>query len=232
MLRVTRSVRDFVLPLEPTGSLDASLSFQMEEDAAAQGTRLHTKVQKRLQRDHPELQSERTVLWSCEREDFECAVRGRMDVFIPGPEPILEEIKTTFQAPGLLRALAANPLHPFAQQVRMYAWIHAQKSEAVPTCRLRVISLLDESETLLAVPFDVESFTDWVEAQIQGLHQQQLLALERASERRDIGSRLHFPFEAPRPGQKNPGFFEFLLPLLPKPAYHHLAVVPLQVFFR
>jgi len=202
MLRVTRSVRDFVLPLEPTGSLDASLSFQMEEDAAAQGTRLHTKVQKRLQRDHPELQSERTVLWSCEREDFECAVRGRMDVFIPGPEPILEEIKTTFQAPGLLRALAANPLHPFAQQVRMYAWIHAQKSEAVPTCRLRVISLLDESETLLAVPFDVESFTDWVEAQIQGLHQQQLLALERASERRDIGSQLHFPFEAPRPGQE------------------------------
>ena len=202
MLRFSRSVREFVLPLEPSGSLDASLSFQLEEDAAALGVRLHSKVQKRLLREHPELQSERTVLWSCERDGFECVVRGRMDVFIPGPEPILEEIKTTFQAPGLLRALAENPLHPFAQQVRMYAWIHAQKSEVAPACRLRVISLLDESETLLAVPFDPETFTRWVEAQIQGLHEQQLRAQERAAERRDIGTRLHFPFEAPRQGQE------------------------------
>ena len=37
MERITRSVRDFVTPLEPTGSLDASLSFRLDEDAMAQG---------------------------------------------------------------------------------------------------------------------------------------------------------------------------------------------------
>jgi len=202
MSRITRSVRDFVLPLEPSGSLDASLSFQLAEDAAAQGTRLHAKVQKRLAREHPELLSERTVLWTAERTDFECLVRGRIDVLIPGPTPILEEIKTTFQPLGLLRALEANPWHPFAQQARMYAWILAQTGDAAPTCRLRIISLLDESETLVEVPFDLEAFTDWVEAQIEGLQAQHLKALARAAERKVTGERLRFPFEAPRPGQE------------------------------
>lgn len=201
MDRITRSVRDFVLPLEPSGSLDASLSFQLEEDAAAQGTRLHTKVQKRLTREHQDLQTERTVLTTFEREGFECVVRGRIDVLIPGPPPILEEIKTTFQPQRLLRALEADPWHPFAQQVRMYAWIHAQTSDTPPTCRLRVISLLDEAETLIGVPFDLATFTSWVEAQVQGLHRQHLEALARAAERKNVGEGLGFPFEAPRPGQ-------------------------------
>ncbi|WP_306591301.1 ATP-dependent DNA helicase [Geothrix sp. 21YS21S-4] len=201
MERITRSVRDFVLPLEPSGSLDASLSFQLEEDAAAQGTRLHAKVQKRLGREHPDVQSERAVLATLEREGFECVVRGRIDVLLPGPPPILEEIKTTFQPQRLLRALAADPAHPFAQQVRMYAWIHARTSDTAPTCRLRVISLLDEAETLVDVPFDLASFTTWVEAQVEGLHAQHLRALARAAERKAVGEGLAFPFEAPRPGQ-------------------------------
>lgn len=202
MLRITRSVRDFVLPLEPSGSLDASLSFQLEEDAAAQGTRLHAKVQKRLAREQPELQSERTVLCTLAREGFECLVRGRIDVLLPGPTPVLEEIKTTFRPQALLRALEADPLHPFAQQVRMYAWIHTRTGDTAPVCRLRVISLLDESEAVLSVPFDREAFSTWVEAQVAGLHAQQLRGLERAAERQRLGQQLRFPFEYLRPGQE------------------------------
>lgn len=202
MQRITRSVRDFVLPLEPSGSLDASLSFQLEEDAAVQGIRLHGKIQKRLALEHSDLQSERTVLWTFSRENFECLVRGRIDVLIPGPAPILEEIKTTFKPQGLLKALAADPFHPFIQQVRMYAWIHAQTCGTVPTCCLRVVSLLDESETLVEVPFDMEAFSAWVEAQVHGLYAQHLQALARAVERKIIGGQLRFPFDAPRPGQE------------------------------
>lgn len=202
MLQITRSVRDFVMPLEPAGSLDTSLSFQMEEDAAAQGTRLHGKVQKRLAREHPDLQAERTVLWTFEGEDFECLVRGRIDVLFPGPAPIIEEIKTTFQPQRLLRALAEDPWHPFAQQARMYAWIHARTSGTAPACRLRVISLLDEGETLVEVPFDPATFSSWVEAQCQGLRARAFRTLERAAQRRKTAEGLRFPFEAPRPGQE------------------------------
>lgn len=200
--RIARSVRDFVLPLEPRGSLDASLSFQLEEDAAAQGTRLHGKIQKRLAREQPGLQSERKVIWTFEKEAFECLVRGRIDVLVPGPTPALEEIKTTFRPQALLKAIAADPAHPFAQQVWMYAWMLAQTDGLAPTCRLRVASLLDESETLVEVPFDLDSFSAWVEAQVQGLHDQHLRTLARVAERQAAGERLRFPFPAPRPGQE------------------------------
>ena len=202
MQRITRSVRDFVLPLEPSGSLDASLSFQLEEDAAVQGTRLHSKVQKRLALEHPGLLSEQRLSWTYVQSNFECLVRGRIDVLIPGHVQTLEEIKTTFQPVGLLRALEANPWHPFAQQVRMYAWILAQTGETLPTCRLRVISLLDETETMVEVHFDLDAFSLWVDAQFQGLHAQHLRALERAEERKVTGEQLDFPFSAPRPGQE------------------------------
>lgn len=202
MERISRSVREFVLPLEPSGDLDGSLSFQMEEDAAAQGTRLHGKIQKRLALEQPDIQCERSVSWTFSREAFECLVRGRIDVCRPGPSLVLEEIKTTFRPKGLLKALEADPTHPFLQQVRMYAWIHAQADGVVPACRLRVISLLDESETLVEVPFDLKSFTEFVDAQVQGLHAQHLQALARTAQRKALGEQLTFPFEAPRPGQE------------------------------
>ena len=202
MHRITRSVRDFVLPLEPSGNLDASLTFQLEEDAAALGVRLHGKIQKRLAQEHPEFQGEQSVQWTFERDNFECLVRGRIDVLISGDALILEEIKTTFKPEGLLRALKENPSHPFIQQVRMYAWIRAQTGGTLPTVRLRIASLLDESETLVDVPFDREGFAIWVETQVQGLYAQHLRTLARALQRKSTGENLCFPFDAPRPGQE------------------------------
>lgn len=160
MEAIARSVREFVLPLEPSGDLDASLSSYLEEDAAALGTRLHGRIQKRLAREHPGLQCERSVSNPFQRTEFECLVRGRLDVFLPGPVPILEEIKTTFQPKALLKALDTAIEHPFAQQIRMYAWLLVQAGEPVPACRLRVVSLesyaLDASLRLFQTRRDVD----------------------------------------------------------------------------
>ena len=73
----------------------------------------------------------------------------------------------------------------------------AADQRAPLACRLRVISLLDEAETLVPVPFDPEAFSAWVEAQLQGLHAQQLQALARAEERRGIGDALALPLRGP-----------------------------------
>jgi hypothetical protein len=43
-VEIALSVTAFVTPLEPSGSLDASLSLRLDEDAMAQGVRLHTRV--------------------------------------------------------------------------------------------------------------------------------------------------------------------------------------------
>jgi len=202
MERLVRSVRDFVQPLVPRGSLEAGGSYSLDEDAAAQGTRLHGRIQKRLACEHPQLEAERSLAWTYEAEGFACLVRGRADVFIPGREPIVEEIKTTLRLQALLRALAADPEHPFLQQVRMYAFMLAADGERVPQCRLRVASLLDETEAVLEVALDLEAFGAWVEAQGRGLHRQHQRALARRAERRRIGEDLAFPFPAPRSGQE------------------------------
>lgn len=194
------SVTSFVTPLEPSGSLDASLSFRLDEDAMAQGARLHARVQKRLIRENACTRSEVPIQFRLECEDFSCLVRGRMDVLIPSPW-VVEEIKTTYQPAALLRDLEADGQHIFAQQARMYAWIQGRQTGEVVACRLRVMSLLDETETVVPVPFDPEVFSIWVEAQLQALHQSQLWALARAEERRGIGRDLVFPFESLRPGQ-------------------------------
>ncbi len=202
MERITRPVREFVLPLVPRGSLDAALSFQLEEDAAAQGVRLHGRIQKRLAGEQPQLEAERAVEWTFAQADFECRVRGRIDVYIPGAAPVLEEIKTTFRPQALLKALATHAEHPFLQQLRMYAFILAESGDGVPGCRLRVASLLDETETVLPVAFDLASFSAWVEAQGWGLRAQHQMAMARTAERRAAAGSLAFPFAAPRPGQE------------------------------
>jgi hypothetical protein len=47
------SVRDFVAPLEPAGSIDVRRSLAPDPDPMSQGARLHAKVQKRLEREEP-----------------------------------------------------------------------------------------------------------------------------------------------------------------------------------
>ncbi len=193
------SVTDFVAPLEPTGSLDASFSPRLEEDAMREGARLHQRIQKRLAKEEADLQAEVPLSLTVEREGFAMLVRGRLDVLLPG---ILEEIKTTLQPAPLLRRLALEPDHIYAQQARMYAWMHHALTGEVLACRLRVVSILDGAETLVDVPFDPEVFGAFVEAQLEAHHAKHLRELARAEARREIGQLLSFPFSEPRPGQK------------------------------
>ena len=195
------SVTAFVAPLEPSGSLDASLSFRLDEDAMAQGIRLHGRVQRRLAREDPAVRSEVPVQCLLECEGFSCLVRGRMDVLIPAPWGV-EEIKSTYQPGALLKDLEADERHVFAQQAWFYAWVQGRQCGEPVACRLRVVSLLDESETVVPVPFDPEAFSGWVEAQLQGLRERYLLALARAEARREIGLGLAFPFDELRAGQE------------------------------
>ncbi|MDR3669442.1 MAG: ATP-dependent DNA helicase [Holophaga sp.] len=194
------SVRSFVAPLEPTGSLDARLASLADEDPQSLGARTHARIQKRLLQEDPRHQSELSVRAELSRPGFRCLVRGRLDLLLADPATV-EEIKTGFRPGAILQELRANPDHPFALQARMYAWMLWRETGAAPMCRLRVVSLLDDSEELLDLPFDPEPFGAWVEARLQAHHEAFLRARARAAERRELGARLSFPFPDPRPGQ-------------------------------
>lgn len=193
------SVREFVAPLEPSGSLDARRSLAAEEDPMALGARLHARVQKRLVLEDGRTRPEVAVQAELAHEGFEVLVRGRVDVLVGSSPPVVEEIKTSFRPGAVLEDLDAE--HPFALQARMYAWILWRDAGEVPLCRIRVISLLDESETLVELPFDPGTFSAWVEARLRDLHAAWDRAQARRAERRELGGSLAFPFPDPRPGQ-------------------------------
>jgi DNA excision repair protein ERCC-2 len=197
---VSLSVRAFVAPMEPSGSIDARLASLADEDPASLGARMHARVQKRLLKEDPGHRSEVPVRAVLTRPGCQCLVRGRIDLLLANPDTV-EEIKTGFRPAAILADVAADPEHPFALQARMYAWMLWRETGAAPLCRLRIISLLDESEVLLELPFDPEPFSAWVEARLQAHHEAFLQARARAAERRELGARLTFPFPEPRPGQ-------------------------------
>jgi DNA excision repair protein ERCC-2 len=83
----------------------------------------------------------------------------------------------------------------------MYAWMRWRETAVEPRCRLRILSLLDDAETLVELPFDPDRFGAWVEARLQAHHEAFLRARARTEERRRLGAALAFPFADPRPGQ-------------------------------
>lgn len=194
------SVRAFVAPLEPSGSIDARLASLADEDPLSLGARMHARIQKRLLKEDADNQSEVPVRAELERPGFRCLVRGRIDLLLAAPETV-EEIKTGFRPAAILQDVAGDPEHPFALQARMYAWMRWRATGAAPLCRLRVVSLLDDSEVLLDLPFDPAPFDAWVTERLRAHHEAFDRARTRAAERRELGARLRFPFAAPRPGQ-------------------------------
>ena len=199
-LALSLSVRAFVAPLEPTGSIDARLASLSDEEPMSLGARMHARIQKRLLKEDARNQSEVAVRAWLSRPGFQCLVRGRIDLLLAEPERV-EEIKTGFRPAAILQDVAADPGHPFALQARMYAWMRWRETGSVPLCRLRVIGLLDESEVLLDLPFDPAPFDAWVAERLGEHHEAFLRARVRAAERRELGARISFPFAEPRPGQ-------------------------------
>jgi DNA excision repair protein ERCC-2 len=194
------SVRAFVAPLEPTGSIDARLASLSDEDPLSLGARMHARIQKRLLKEDARNRSEVAVRALLDRPDFQCLVRGRIDLLLAEPERV-EEIKTGFRPAAILQDVAGDPGHPFALQARMYAWMRWRETGSAPLCRLRVIGLLDDSEVLLDLPFEPEPFDAWVACRLAEHQEAFLRARARAAERRELAARLSFPFAEPRPGQ-------------------------------
>ncbi len=62
---------------------------------------------------------------------------------------IIEEIKTTTRAEYLAATLKENQEHEYILQKKMYAWLCALKNNVPCRCRLRIVSMLNESELVI-----------------------------------------------------------------------------------
>lgn len=198
------SVRNFVSPVQATGSIDSSFSLQTEDSLTA-GTSIHAAIQKRLAAENPCYKNEVFVSKQLEHDCFSILVRGRIDgIFEPsidGPL-IVEEIKSTYRLGTLLSSLEIHPNHPYTLQTLMYAHLLYLERQCVPECRLRLVSMLDDSETLVPIHYNPTDFQIWINKQIVAIKAEEILKQQRFAQRREIASKLTFPFSEMRPHQQ------------------------------
>ena len=197
------SVRAFVAPLEPSGSIDARVVSLAEEDPLSLGARTHARVQKRLLRGGSPAPERGAGAGRAGPSRLQLPGAGTHRP-AAGPGPAngggdQDRLPPRGHAPGPGAGPGAS-LRPAGPDVRLDA---LAEDGAAPRCRLRVISLLDEAEALLDLPFDPDGSGRWVQARLEAHHEAFLRARARAAERRRLGAGLALPFAdaAPGPGR-------------------------------
>jgi DNA excision repair protein ERCC-2 len=205
------AVRDFVAPLERSGSLNQIRTFSLLGALRQVGAEIHAHIQEQEKASIPGYRCEVFLRQTLTLPQGLLRIAGRLDGLYENSQRVLiEEIKTTTNLYGLLSELENNPEHPYMLQAKMYAWMLAASSDFELgqrdlVTRMRLVSAHDPSEQkFMELPFTGDiwpEFGRWVERRARDLlvlHQQNR---ERQSERRLIGLGLAFPFAQVRPGQ-------------------------------
>lgn len=166
------------------------------------GQEIHQQVQLRRMREVEGYSPEKRLSLPFERAPYTFVVSGRADGFIEGNEARIEEIKTTFDIEELYQKLSKDPNHPYVWQLRTYGYIQYKLTGSVPILFLHLVSSRNFKSRNLAVELDVEGYEKWLELRLDELVAETKIREKLFKKRQKTAESLEFPFEAPRPGQK------------------------------
>ncbi len=194
---ISLSVGEFALPVPRTGHLDAHSGLG---SAREDGIEIHQRVQASRKEAHEEYEAEVSVRHEFERAGYVFEVRGRMDGVFHGDPTHIEEIKTSFNPKELLARLTAE--HPYSLQLRTYGYFHWLQTEKEPDLSFHLVSSRNAQSLNETVSLDRASYERWLELRLDELVAEARIAEKRAERRRRLATSFVFPFERPRPGQK------------------------------
>lgn len=199
MKKIKLSVQEFASPAPKRGSLESGGGFN---PGMQKGIELHQIVQRKRRARNPEYQAEKKLSRIFERGGFEFIVEGRMDGFIPGLVPKIEEIKTTFNLNDLYLSLKADPYnHPYGLQLLTYGHIYWLEHKSLPELTFHLISTRDNKSIDFELPFDLQRYEEWLELRLLELVEEAEHAGKRLARRKKLSHKLLFPFPEPRSGQ-------------------------------
>lgn len=145
---------------------------------------------------------EKRLNHSFEKKPYTFVVSGRADGIIEGDVTTIEEIKTTFDIDGLYQKLFADLNHPYVWQLRTYGYIQFQQTGVLPQLRLHLVSSRNFKSLDLDIELDVAGYETWLELRLQELVEETKMREKIFKKRQKSAETLEFPFESPRPGQK------------------------------
>jgi DNA excision repair protein ERCC-2 len=193
------ALRDFALPCPRTGSIEAHSGYAA---AAAEGRKIHARVQKKRSKGDPSYEAEVPVMREFVRGGFRFRIEGRMDgVFRQEPQKI-EEIKTSFNIHELSRRLENTMDHPYCLQLLTYGYFFFLEQQIVPKLFFHLVSTRNRDSLDRELDLDLPLYEKWLELRLDELVKEAVKAEKRAARRRKTASCLSFPFITLRPGQK------------------------------
>ncbi len=194
-------LREFALPVPRTGSIEAHSGYGR---AAEEGREIHQRVQRQRVKADPCYESEVPVSRSFEREGYQFRIQGRMDGIFRQDPPRIEEIKTSLTIRDLRHRLVENPFsHPYCLQLLTYGYFHWLEYTVMPVLVFHLVSMRGSQAESLELKLDPPQYEAWLTLRLDELVQEAVKAEKLAARRRKAAARLVFPFERPRPGQRD-----------------------------
>lgn len=203
---VSLSIKDFALPSPLTGSIEINSGYAQIFGGplalAEDGRGIHSKLQKQRQKLYPAYKAEQRLAHKFESENFVFAVSGRADGFVDGVRPTIEEIKSTINQSELSAKLKQEAHHPYRLQLATYAYIVYLERGVIPVTRLLVVGNTEGAVDEFTVEFDPAHYEQWLAKRLAELDEQVTGEIKARERRKALVDQLAFPFESPRPGQK------------------------------
>ena len=196
---IKMSLQDFAMPAPRRGSIEPSsgLGFGMQK-----GQELHQKVQAERISEIPDYETEVPIFASFQKDDYCFEVSGRMDGFIPGERPLVEEIKSSFNIFELAKTLKDKRFdHPYCLQLLSYGYFYWLNSGVKAELSFHLVSSRRIESFDFNLYWDIKEYEAWLAKRLDALVEEAKLAEKRTIRRSKLALEMPFPFEKPRLGQ-------------------------------
>lgn len=193
------SITEFAVPSPRFGSIESESGYGA---LPMVGTDIHQEIQAQRLREGGAYVAEKWIAHSFESGGYKITVSGRMDGMSYGPPLVIEEIKSSYAPEALFERLSHSPLHPYVLQLRTYGYLHFLSTNAVPELVLLVVCARTRKVMPLHVPLDLSGYELWLKARVQEIAAEEDAFVKLREKRRKAGQTMAFPFDNPRPGQK------------------------------
>lgn len=193
-------VTDFALPSPRMGSIETYSGFGSLPNV---GQEIHARIQARRLIENSFYIPERWISHTFSRGRHKITIGGRMDGFIPGTPPTIEEIKTAYQLENLTKSVSQNSNHPYRLQLQTYAYLHYLQTGTLPLTRLHMVCARTLESHDHMEPFNLIEFESWMDRRLEELIQEDEFFEKLKKRRKKSASQLQFPYSQPRPGQSD-----------------------------
>ena len=201
MKKIFMGVQEFATPSPLTGSIEANSG--MGPNSLQKGIELHRQIQDHRRREYPDYIAEVRISHEFQLEDFSFEIEGRMDGMIPGDEPWIEEIKSSFNVHELRKMIQERwDNHPYILQLQTYGYMHWIQTGEEPKLSLHLVSSRNGESYDWEVNFNPVVYEKWLNRRMKELVADARRAEKRTLRRKQMAETFPFPFEKPRSGQE------------------------------